>query len=203
MKKLFFPVLAFIAISCNRNANNAATTTAEQPAPAINETRKDSFIPVTSFIKGQLRSFDSLLVTPLHTTTINDKTDSVWLKQQALIPLLKDFLSPEIKESNLIQFFKQTSFNDQTINAITFTYDPSTTLPDSISLRHWDVYIEPESGKISKIYLVKQQNEKEGSITRQLTWKTDKWASINTILNKPDGTTVLLKAEKFIWNFNE
>jgi hypothetical protein len=203
MKKIFFPILLFVVASCNNNNENTANSTTGQPSPAISESKKDSFFPVTSFIKGQILSFDSLLVTPLHTTAINDKIDSVWLKQHALIPLLEDFLSPEIKETNLTPFFKETSFNDQTINAVTFTYDPSTTLPDSISLRHWDVYIDPESGKISKIYMVKQLKEKEGNITRQLTWKTGKWAAINTILNKADGTTVLLKAEKFIWNFND
>ncbi|MDN3657630.1 hypothetical protein QWZ08_18400 [Ferruginibacter paludis] len=203
MKKLFFPVLISVLISCNNNTKNALPATIAESAPAINEAKKDSFFPVTSFIRGQIRSFDSLLVTPLHTTVINDKTDSVWIKQNALIPLLKDFLSPEIKETNLTSFFKESSFNDQTLNAVTFTYDPVRTLPDSISLRHWDVYIDPESGKISKIYLVKQLKGKEGNITQQLTWKTNKWAGINTILNKPDGTSILLKAEKFIWNFTE
>jgi hypothetical protein len=203
MKKLFFSILIFILISCNNNTENTTSATTAVSAPAINEAKKDSFFPVTSFIRGQFRSFDSLLVTPLHTTVVNDKTDSVWIKQNALIPLLKDFLSPEIKETNLTSFFKEASFNDQTINAVTFTYDPSATLPDSISLRHWDVYIDPESGGISKIYLVKQLKGKDGNITQQLTWKTNKWAGINTILNKPDGSSVLLKAEKFIWNFSE
>ncbi|MDB5275153.1 MAG: hypothetical protein JWR61_108 [Ferruginibacter sp.] len=203
MKNIFFPVFILVLASCNNNTKNALAPTTADSAPAINEAKKDSFFPVTSFIRGQIRSFDSLLVTPLHTTVINDKTDSVWIKQNALIPLLKDFLSPEIKETNLTSFFKESSFNDQTLNAVTFTYDPVRTLPDSISLRHWDVYIDPESGKISKIYLVKQLRGKDGNITKQLTWKTNKWAGINTILNKPDGTSVLLKAEKFTWNFSE
>lgn len=200
MKKAFFPAILLIATGCNTATNNNPVTAS---APLITEAKKDSFFPVTSFIKGQLLILDSLPVTPLHTTIIDNKTDSVWIKKSELITLLKDFLSPEIKETNLITLFKETSFNDQTINAITFTYDPLTTLPDSISLQHWDIYIDPESGKISKIYLVKQSKEKEGIITRQLTWKTNKWASINTLVNMPNGNTALLKAEKFTWNFNE
>ena len=188
-----------MAIGCTTSTNNKtpAITT------IVNETKKDSFFPVTSFLKGQMITLDSLPVTPLHTITINHKTDSLWLKKKQLIPLLNGFLSPEIKETNLIKYFKETSFNDQTLNAITFTYDPVSLLPDTLPLRHWDIYIDPESGKILKVYLVKKFKEKENIITQQLTWKTNKWATITTLLNKPNGDTQLLKEEKFIWNFND
>ena len=201
MKKFYFPVI-LLFFSCN-------TSTTSNVAPgnisntAVEQMKKDSFFPVTSFIKGQLLTLDSLQVTPLHTTTVNGKTDSSWIKKNELACLLKDFISPEIKETNLTSYFKETSFQDQTINAITFTYDPSAVLPDSVSLRHWDVYIEPETGKVTKVYLVKQVKEKDRSITQQLTWKTDKWASINTLLDAPNGNSSLIKTEKFTWNFNE
>lgn len=197
MKKLLFPVIIIlVVIGCT---NNKTSTT----ATVISETKNDSFFPLTSFLKGQMITLDSLLVTPLHTITIDNKTDSVWLKKNELTPLLISFLYPEIKEINLIKYFKETSFNDQTLNAITFTYDPITALPDSISLRHWDIYIDPVSGKILKVYIVKQVKENEDIITQQLTWKTNKWASVTTLLNKPTGNAQLLKEEKFIWNFNE
>lgn len=200
MKELFFSAtIILIIVSCTNSTNNKTSGI----ATAINETKKDSFFPVTSFIKGQMTLLDSLPITSLHIITINNKTDSIWLKKSELIPLLVNFLSPEIKETNLIKFFKETSFNDQTLNAITFTYDPVVVLPDSISLRHWDIYIDPESGKISKVYMVKQVKEKENIFTQQLTWKTNKWAAITTLLNKRNGNSQLLKEEKIIWNFNE
>lgn len=201
MKKIYFPAIILV-FSCNSaTISNAASSTVADLG--VEKVKKDSFFPVTSFIKGQLLTLDSLQVTPLHITTVNGKTDSVWVKKNELPSLLKDFISPEIKETNLTGYFKETSFKDQTINAITFTYDPSSVLPDSIALRHWDVYIEPETGKVAKIYLVKQVNEKDRSITQQLTWKTGKWASINTLLNAPNGNSSLIKTEKFTWNFNE
>ena len=200
MKELFFSaIIILMVVSCTTSTNNKTSGI----ATVVNETKKDSFFPVTSFIKGQMILFDSLPITPLHTITINNKTDSIWLKKSELILLLANFLSPEIKETNLIKYFKETSFNDQTLNAITFTYDPVTALPDSILLRHWDIYIDPESGKISKVYMVKQLKQKEDIVTQQLTWKTNKWATITTLLNKRNGNSQLLKEEKFIWNFNE
>lgn len=201
MKSIFFVAMLGIAIiGCNSSSNKAlpAATQVE-----IEEVKKDSFFPVTSFIKGQLLLLDSLQVTPLHTITINNKVDSIWIKKAGLPSLLSSFILPVIKETNLTNYFKETSFKDQTLNAITFTYDPIKALPDSIPLRHWDVYIDPETGKVTKVYMVKQFKEKEKIITQQLTWKTDKWAMIVTLTNKLDGSTLVLKKDKFIWDFNQ
>ena len=204
MKKIFFSVIIVVVLKGCTSHNTATTSVPpQQDSTVANEIKKDSFFPVTSFIKGQMILLDSLPVTPLHTVTINHKTDSVWLKKAELIPLLADFISPEIKETNLISYFKETSFNDLTLNSVTMTYDPVTVLPDSLSLRHWDIYINPESGNVVKVYIVKQFKKKEGVVIQQLTWKTNKWALITTLLNKPNDSTQLLKEEKFIWNFNE
>lgn len=197
----FIPILLIFFTSCNskNKTNNTDIRTTASDLPAL---KKDSFFPVTSFIKGQIRQLDSLPVTPLHITTINNKIDSQWIKKEQLKKELATFLLPEIKETNLVNYFKETSFNDQTLNAITFTYDPLKPLPDSISLRHWDVYIDPETGTVTKVYLVKQLKEKSANLTLQLTWKTDKYATIVTILIEAGGKTTLLKEDKFIWNFN-
>lgn len=196
---LFVPVLVFFFTSCNNQNKNLNLIANTEDLPAL---KKDSFFPVTSFIKGQIRQFDSLNVTPLHTITVGNKTDSQWIKKDELKNMLASFILPEIKETNMVNYFKETSFNDQTLNAITFTYDPIKPLPDSILLRHWDVYIDPESGKVTMVYLVKQIKEKAENKTLQLTWKTDKYAMIKTIVNKADGSTKLLKEDKFIWKFN-
>jgi len=185
----------FILISC--------ADSVKQPDPS-DETvvnKADSFFPVTSFIKGQILVLDSVPVTPLQVTTVKGKTDSAWIQKKDLKPLLLPFQSPVINETNLTAYFKETRFNDQTLNAITFTYDPIKTIPDSISLRHWDVYVNPETGNVTKVYLVKKIKENNQDLTLQLSWQTNKQAKISTILNKPDGTLELLKEVVFIWDY--
>jgi len=194
----FLGVIILFALGCT----NASTKKASLSEAIVEEVKKDSFFPVTSFLKGQMIVLDSLPVTPLHTITVNNMTDSIWIKKTDLNSLLGDFLTPEIKENNLTDYFKETSFNDQTLNTITFTYDPIKILPDSISLRHWDIYIDPETGKILKVYIVKELKEKGKTVTQQLTWKTNNWATIITLVNVPNGNTQVQKEEKFIWNFN-
>ncbi len=203
MKKIFFSVIILIGLKGCTAHDNSTSVASETDTTTTVAIKNDSFFPVTAFLKGQMVLLDSIEVTPLHTIKVNHKTDSIWLKKGDLVPLLTDFLSPEIKETNLIHYFKETSFEDQTLNAITMTYEPSTTIPDSISLRHWDIYINPETGNIVKVYIVKQFKKSNGIITQQLTWKANKWAMITTLFSKPGDSTEILKEDKFIWNFNE
>ena len=195
MNKYSFIIFAFILLlSCNtENSQNS------QADPVAKIT--DSFFPVTSYIKGQIITLDSLPITPLHITLIKGKADSAYLSKEKTKALLQPFLKPVITETNLTQYFKEIRFNDQTINAITFTYDPVNKLPDSISLRHWDVYINPEKGEVSKIYIVNQVLINNELFTQQLTWQSNRMAKIVTILNKEGGEAELLKEEIFTWDF--
>ena len=159
------------------------------------------FFPVTSFLKGQMLQFDSLQLTPLYIVTQQKKVDSNWVKKENMQAILKDFISTEINSSNLLKYFTASKFNDQSTAAITFTYTPKKTLPDSIPLRQWNVYITPETGQVRKVYMVKQIKVNDSTYTQQLTWETDKSARITTLLNMPDGTSDIIKDEKLIWKF--
>ncbi len=199
-KNPFCIALLCVIFSCNNKTkepdNTVETTTAIDSA-------KVTFFPVTSFLKGQLLILDSLPVTTLQVKTIGKKSDSSWLKKESIRPLLQPFISQEIGADNLTAFFKQTKFNDQTLDAITFTYDPIAVLPDSITMKHWDVYIQPETGKVKKVYLLKRLDKDEKKYIQQLTWETDHWAKIVTILNNPDGSSEIESEVKLVWNFNE
>ena len=199
-KNLFCIAVLGIIFSCN-NKTEHPDVVAEKKAEA--DSSKVTFFPVTSFLKGQLLVLDSLPITLLQIKTVGKKTDSTWLKKESIRPLLQPFISPEIGADNLVAFFKQTKFNDQTVEAITFTYEPIAALPDSITIRHWDVYIHPETGRVKKVYILKQLNKDEKKYTQQLTWQTDHWAKIVTILNKPDGSSEIESEIKLVWNFNE
>ncbi len=199
MKLCYFSIIILFLISCRNGDTNKISTTGND----ISTQKKDSFFPVTSFLKGQIAQIITLPVTPLHTVTLNNKTDSIWVKREQIAQLLVDFISTEITETNLVPYFKETSFNDLTLNTITLTYDLVKPLPNSFPLIHWDVYIDEEKGKIQKIYLVKQQKNNADIITKQLTWQTDKSATINTLINKKGNKMQLVKVDKFIWNFTD
>lgn len=197
MKLLFIFSTAFIFFS-------SCTSKKIKPSipPEIIPNQIDSFFPVTSFIKGQMAVLDSLPVTPLLLTIIKGKSDSSWLSKQELKSLLSSFLIPVINETNFTKLFTEAKFKDETLHAITFTYDPINILPDTVVLQHWDVYINPETGSVVKIYLVKKVKKDNKVNTTQLTWKTNQLAKITTLISDNAGAIELVKEDIFIWDFS-
>ena len=157
-----------------------------------------SFFPVTDYLKGQIYDIKQKGLTPIKYTTVNGHTDSVMIKFDQLNELLKAFLQPEIDSANLVPYFNETKFLDQSIDAFTFTYEAKSQLPDTLLLRHWDVYVEPETGKVKRIYIIKKEAANK---TLQLTWQSDKWCKTTTIINNPDGTAAIEKEEKISWDY--
>lgn len=174
------------------------------------QAQKDSsdnqpFFPVTSYLRGQLREIDSLPVTPLKITTHLGKVDSVWLKKEDIRPFAEPFLHPVIDSLNLRNLFTGKSFLDQTINAYTFSYDPVDKLPDTLTLKRWDVYIDAAKNTVTRIYLVKRMppnGNAPSTQTCQLTWKSHQWCKITTITEQP-GKQPDIKEELMKWDFSE
>ena len=198
MQKLFsFLILGFsLAFSACHSARNTDVLSTETQASA------SSVFPVTEFLKGQLKEMDSAEITPLKVVIINGKTDSIWLKREDIRTNAVPFLTPLIDSAAMSPFFSEKSFLDQTINAYTFSYDPKMKLPDSIKLTHLDVYMNPQTNTITRIYMVKEYVENNTDITTQLTWLVDKWYSIRTITQQ-EGKQPDVKEVKMIWNFDD
>jgi hypothetical protein len=135
---------------------------------------------------------------PLKYTTVKDKTDSVIIKLDEVDTYTAPFVQPEIDSANLINLYNESKFLDQTINAFTFTYEPINPANDTLILRHWDVYIDPETGKVKRIYMVKKTADNK---TLQLTWLHNQWFKTVTIANNTDGSTLIEKEEKISWSY--
>lgn len=201
MQKLCKPFhLIFLFIFCACHGNKET----KHLAPVKSETAADvqSFFPVTEFLLGQIQQISSLPVTPLKITNHGNKKDSVWLKRSDIQSFTIPFLHPVIDSASMQKYFSEKSFLDQTINAITLTYDPKVRLPDSIKLNHWDVYIDPQKNNVRRIYMVKEDDENGQPVTTQLTWLAGKWCSIRTIRQEPKKDPDV-KEEILKWDFDD
>ncbi len=188
--------MLFVSCKSNNSDDNSANFVAADTITLKKE--KPVFFPVTSYIKGQLYEIKNGDQNPLKYVTVNNKKDSAWIKVEDLEKEIIDFLSPEIDSVNLISLFSETRFVDQTLDAITLTYDPIKPLPDSFSLRHWDIYIDPNSEKIRQVYLLKKLS---GNKIQQLRWIAGKSCNIKTIVENADGTPSIEKEITIKWSF--
>ncbi|MEJ7627355.1 MAG: hypothetical protein WKF35_10865 [Ferruginibacter sp.] len=186
---LLFSVFLF---SCKRNKVNEPLLN-----NAVTESTKESFFPVSNYIKGQLIEIKNGGINPVKYITVNDHTDSSWIKMEELSKETAPFLEDNIDTANLVSFFSEKKFLDQTLNAYTFTYDPIGKLPDNISLRHWDVYVDPVSNRVKRIYIIKSK----GDHTTQLTWQSDEWCKIVFIVTDKNGKSSVEKDVLIKWDF--
>lgn len=183
---------AYVLGSCSDSASPETKKQEKEPA------KKQSFFPVTSYIRGQMYEIRTTGVNPLKYSTSNNHTDSAWLKIEELEEAVKEFLSPVIDSTNLVSLFTEKNFLDQTIAAYTFTYEPSGKLPDTMKLKHWDVHIDAETDKVKRIYMVKEISP---SKTLQLTWQGGKYCKIVSIITDKNGNSSVEREEKIIWDF--
>jgi hypothetical protein len=192
MRRYIFVLITIFLGACN------AKTTEKTPKKSVTIEEKSKFFPVTSYIKGQIHDIFEKGLTPIKYTITKKHTDSVLIKFAELNDLLKEFLDPKIDSANFIPYFTETKFLDQTINAFTFTYDPKPGIPDSIAIKHWDVYIDPETNKVQRVYLIKKSGRDK---TLQLTWQSNKCCKTTTIITSADGQLNVEKEEKIVWDY--
>lgn len=192
MKKIFlFLAIPVLLFSCNNDQKVATDAQPPQEAP--------DFFPVTSYIKGQIAEIKSAGINPLKIMTANNKTDSAWLKIEAMDSAFAEFLRPEIDSANLSEWFRETKFMDRTLNTYTFTYEPKKELPATMALRRWDVYVNPQTGRVVRIYIEKSGKDKQDI---QLNWQSNGSSKVVYIGTDPSGKPVVEKEALIKWNFD-
>lgn len=162
---------------------------------------KPDFIDVSAYLKGQLAYLDSVPFA-FEKTTLKDSlyTDTVFLNKESFKELVVPFLTEELEKKNFQKRYKETLFADAGINSITLTYEPEDN--GGLAVQRVDVYVNPETQQIDKLYIVRSSNSTDSSLTQQLLWKHNKSCRIITTVYKPDQTERVIN-EKINWNDTE
>lgn len=188
--------LALLLFSCQpkqseTKAPDAATPSADSLPP--------SFFPVTAFIRGQLFEIKQSGINPIrYTKNETGKTDSSWIKVEALETELNECLHPVIDSTNMVPYFTEKSFMDETLGLFTITYDrKQVSIPDSITWRTWNVYIDPETNEVAKIFLVKTLPQS----LLQITWKANQECMLKEIDRNEKATRPILKDITYRWKY--
>lgn len=191
MQMIIFSLCGILLLSACTDHKVKGRDSTTVPVLALRDT-SSNFFPVTSFLKGEILEIKKSGITLQKTLKKGDKTDTSWVKIPEMEGAFAEFLSPVIDTSNLKNIFREEKFMDQTINAFTFSYDRVTAAPDTFAFKRWDVYVDPDNGKVTRVYLIKRPApDKE----LQLTWQSGKWYKIVT-LHAVSGKTIIEKEEK-------
>jgi hypothetical protein len=153
-------------------------------------------IDVAGHIKGDLRKLDSIPYSLLKITEKNSgQPDSVYIKKADLWKLIAPFLSDEIKQENLSDHYTETSFADATIQSVMITYQAK---EKDHQINQVAVYVNPENGRINRIYINGFFDDNNWKGKKQLMWAEQKGLTIiSTKEDDQSGTETI--TEKIIW----
>lgn len=183
----FIFIVLTLFMSCTIKKNDSDKKIENNISEKVNTT--SSFFPVTDFIKGEINKIKTLGKNPIKYSYKKGITiDSNWIKLESVDIEFSDFTSPKIDSLNDAQSYLESVFFDNTINAFTFSYDLKENHKVSRPWKHWDIYINPESNCVSRIYLVKQI---DSNISKQLTWIPEKSCKIITIKSDENTSDIL------------
>jgi hypothetical protein len=152
-------------------------------------------IDVVGHIKGDLRILDSIPYGLIKITEKNGgQPDSVYIKKAELWNMVSPFLSEEINQENLSDRYTESSFADATIQSVMITYQAK---EKDQPINQVAVYVNPENGRISRIYITGFFDDATWKGKKQLLWAEQKgFTIISTGENDASGTETI--TEKII-----
>ena len=189
--------IILLTTACNTNNNKSSDTVKSVNKEVVVEDTVTNFFPVTSYLKGEIYGIKNGGITPVRKITIAGKTDSSWVHVDEFDAVFASFLNPLIDTANLKNIYTEKKFLDQTLNAFTFTYDLLNGRLDTFAFKHWDVYVDPESNKVTRIYLAKSV---DAQTDLKLFWESGRWCKIITVKTL-NGKTAISKEEKISWSY--
>jgi hypothetical protein len=187
MKLLLTSCLLLTFLSCK----DKVASPAEEPAPAEKAApaEQSNIFPVYSFFTEQIRDVDSLRLPTVKYSSTGAMKDTAAISLEEFKQLANEFLESDISNPSLRQDYKETSFADQSIPSVTFTYSATNS---SLPVKRMDVLLDPSpvaDDKVKTVYIEKQQVIKDTVIVKKLYWRSHKNFQIVTskqVVGKPE-----------------
>lgn len=190
MKKMILTSISICFISCTNNIE-----------PALPSDKHELF-PVNSFLKDQVHIVDSLKL-PVHKyITVDDKTDSALISREEFDSLANEFIEHDINNPTIKKFYKETSFADQSIPSVTFTYS---TINKDLPLQRVDIIVNPDpilNDQVKSVYLEEIFSTRDTSVIKKLYWKTNKYFQIITS-KQASGQPATFSEVKVAWDADD
>lgn len=150
-----------------------------------------AFFPLAEYLAGQINEVHNMPLNPLYIQRINGKAmDSNYVSHDKIDSILAPFIIKSWSDTIIKNNYDQARFYDQSIPAVTLSYDQKRDGIAQHNLKSWTVYIHPVSEKIENVLLRKE----DGNTVEQLTWEPKKMAkSVKmNLVDKQIEETILL-----------
>jgi hypothetical protein len=152
---------------------------------AKEKSKDDQPISALSIIKGQLNDIDTSLYEIKKFETINNVTDSTYLRREEIRKIAAPFLSlPDIADEKYYEKYTEDKLIDieqNTLNITSFSKSDTAEIQKQIII----VSISPtENSKVQSIFIDRYISKGDSTIQQKLFWVLDNYFSIRNIIEK-------------------
>jgi len=148
----------------------ACSNSKEDTKNLVATTDTTSFYPLASFIKDQVKYFDSTGVKFSVVTTEGAIKDSITSQLASIMPMIQSFMEADISDSVQKINYKESVFRDAGTASLNINYTPINT---SVPIRNIDILMDDQTSLIKRLFIRKQFRTKDTTSTEQLSWKTN------------------------------
>ncbi len=148
----------------------ACSNSKEDTKNLVATTDTTSFYPLASYIKDQVKYFDSTGVKFSVVTTEGAIKDSITSQLAAIMPMIQSFMEADISDSVQKKNYKESVFRDAGTASLNINYTPINT---SVPIRNIDILMDDQTSIIKRLFIRKQFRTKDTTSTEQLSWKTN------------------------------
>ena len=183
-----FLLLTFI-VSCGHPAKD------QHDEPSVGST---NFFPVLDFMQSEIHYVDSLPLGITQYHIVNGHTDTTYIQAASFNILAQQFVPSQLEPKFFSQAYSETSFMDQTMQVVTFTY--AAKHPEE-SVKRVDVLANPSGGmnQVKSIYLEKIHDSSHVRIIQKMYWKARRNFLIVTTTQAP-GLPASVDQLKVVWD---
>jgi hypothetical protein len=166
------------------------------------ETGGSDYFPVLSFIQSQVTHVDTSLYRIIKITTVNNHSDTAYIRREDFRREAADFLSiPDITKKDLRRDYKEVELYDESMGSVILSYMPK---EEDAEIRRQEVVIEPnqtDGDKVKSIFIDRLMDKDKTTVRKNMLWQVDQRFRIVTITQNEDGTEKVEKLQ-VIWNDN-
>ena len=202
MRAIFLLSIATVLFACHsKNAPApAGPETFTLDTAALAEDHPDTsgpLYPFTQFINDQLTALDSLpLAVEMHTFMNGRKTDSTIISKQAFKKAMEPILADDPNRQNLRPYYREESFEDLSLEAITFTI---TTKNPALPLQEATVLLNPKTKAVKTIIIKRQWQTPDSTAQQTILWKANMHCHINSLIT-PKAGKAYQRSIQYIWD---
>jgi len=195
MKKIVSILLVLAGIACQDHPikSNDTGSNPVNPERAVRE----PYYPISQYIESQVAYVDTTpLAIELITFINNKRVDSTVIDRKAFRILADEFMKPDLNDKNVQPLYEENSFNDLTLNTITFTY---TARDRNQELQQEDVLLNPDNNRVKNVMFRKNRMNGDTSVSINGLWNHNMNFQLNYSFQPAKGNTQT-KQLKVIWD---